>query len=148
MKCLDDMKIEYNPMRSPPMELVQEGMQTVMQYCRIRASRINELAELLEDVGFETNENNYKPEANNVLTGETGFLTPDDLREFDDAVNSFLNGKYYLYPAPAIEMRDKIDDLRYERETVFYHMILEAMLRVIQEEIKVRQNEETAFLAR
>ena len=54
MKCLDDMKIEYNPMQSPPMELVQEGMQTVMQYCRIRASRINELAELLEDVGFET----------------------------------------------------------------------------------------------
>ncbi|GMI11247.1 hypothetical protein TrVE_jg2968 [Triparma verrucosa] len=148
MKCLDDMKIEYNPMQSPPMELVQEGMQTVMQYCRIRASRINELAELLEDVGFETDENNYKPEAKNCLTGETGFLTPDDLREFDEAVNCFLNGKYYLYPAPAIEMRDKIDDLRYERETVFYHMILEAMLRVIQEEIKVRQNPETAFLAR
>jgi hypothetical protein len=26
MKNLDDMKIEYNPMRSPPMELVQEGI--------------------------------------------------------------------------------------------------------------------------
>eukprot|EP00520_Triparma_pacifica_P016971 CAMPEP_0118642542 /NCGR_PEP_ID=MMETSP0785-20121206/5887_1 /TAXON_ID=91992 /ORGANISM="Bolidomonas pacifica, Strain CCMP 1866" /LENGTH=1549 /DNA_ID=CAMNT_0006534093 /DNA_START=130 /DNA_END=4776 /DNA_ORIENTATION=- len=148
MKCLDDMKIEYNPMRSPPMELVQEGMQTVMQYCRIRASRVNELAELLEEVGFETDVTNYKPEAKNVLTGETGFLTPDDMREFDEAVDAFLNGKYYLYPAPAIEMRDKIDDLRYERETVFYHMILEALLRVIKDEIAVRSNPETAVLAR
>jgi len=148
MRCLDDMKIEYNSMRSPPMELVQEGMQTVMQYCRIRASRVNELAELLEEVGFETDVTNYKPEAKNVLTGETGFLTPDDMREFDEAVDAFLNGKYYLYPAPAIEMRDKIDDLRYERETVFYHMILEAMLRVIQDEIKIRKNPETAVMTR
>lgn len=148
MKCLDEMKIEYNPMHSPPMELVQEGMQTVMQYCRIRASRVNELADLLEEVGFETDVNNYKPEAKNVLTGETGFLTPDDMREFDEAVDAFLNGKYYLYPAPAIEMRDKIDDLRYERETVFYHMILEALLRVIEDEIAVRNNPETAIATR
>jgi len=63
MKSLDDMKIEYNPMRSPPMDLVQEGMQTVMQYCRIRASRVNELAELLEEVGFETDVANFTPDA-------------------------------------------------------------------------------------
>ena len=148
MKALDDMRIEYNPMRSPPMDLVQEGMQTVMQYCRIRSSRVNELAELLEEVGFETDVDNFTPEAKNVLTGETGFLTPDDLREFDSAVDSFCNGKYYLYPAPAIEMRDKVDDLRFEREAVFYHMILEAMLRVMSDEIKIRSNEETKVLSR
>ena len=83
-----------------------------------------------------------------MLTGETGFLTPDDLREFDAAVNSFCNGKYYLYPAPAIEMRDKVDDLRFERETVFYHMILEALLRVLADEVKIRSNEETKVASR
>lgn len=130
------------------MELVQEGMHTVMQYCRIRASRVNELAELLEEVGFGTDVNNYTPDAKDVLTGETGFLTPDDLREFDAAVNAFCNGKYYLYPAPAIEMRDKVDDLRFERETVFYHMIMEALLRVMHEEVKIRNNPETKVLTR
>ena len=138
MKCLDDMKIEYNPMRSPPMELVQEGMQTVMRYCRVRASRVNELKELLVDAGFETDKSNYTPEAKKVLTGETGFLTPDDLREFDDAINCFLNGKYYLYPAPAAEMVDKVENLRHEREFVFYHMILESLLRTMAEQIKRR----------
>jgi len=139
MKCLDDMKIEYNPMRSPPMDLVQEGMQTVMRYCRVRASRVNELKELLVDAGFETDKSNYTPESKNVLTGETGFLTPDDLKEFDDAVNCFLNGKYYLYPAPAGEMVDKVENLRHEREFVFYHMILESLLRTMADEVKKRE---------
>ena len=87
-----DLHIEYNPMTSPPAEVIAEGMLVVKQYCRIRNERIHELAELLRESYFETNEDNYTPQAHMSLTGKTGFLTPDDLRDFDQAVDALVNG--------------------------------------------------------
>jgi hypothetical protein len=60
----------------------------------------------------------------------TGFLTPDDLAEFDQAVHEFLNGEYYQCPATNKEIVDSITELRDRRETEMYMQILETFGQV------------------
>ena len=79
------------------------------QYCRLRAERVKEMAALLEEYGFDTVESHYTPLSEDCITGNTGFLTPDDLKEFDVAVDTYLNGKFYLCPVSAAEIVDRID---------------------------------------
>ena len=44
------------------------------------------------------------PQATEVLKEGTGFLTPDDLMEFDKATDEFLNGEYFKCPSSAAEL--------------------------------------------
>lgn len=50
---LKQLAIEYNPLRSPPAELLEEDLDTVLQYCRVRTSRFKEMSKLLKAFGFE-----------------------------------------------------------------------------------------------
>ena len=36
MKSLEDIRLEFNPMRSPPADLAHRGVDAVIKYCRIR----------------------------------------------------------------------------------------------------------------
>ena len=131
---LDDMRIEYNPMASPPADVIAEGMAVVKQYCRIRRERMRELADILDEYGFDTDIEHYAPQAHQALTGRTGFLTPDDQSDFDAAVDALVNGAYYKCPVSSAEVVDKVDQLRHERKFVFYNDILQQLLKVCAEE--------------
>ena len=87
------LQIDYNPLRSPPTDLLEEGMHVIIQYCRIRSERVKEVVDLLEEYGFEIEPSHFTPTAHEALTGNTGFLTPRDLEEFDAELDAFLNGK-------------------------------------------------------
>jgi hypothetical protein len=51
---------------------------------------------LLEENDFEIDEDNMSPQAFEVLV-EKGieWLHPEDLKEFDEAIDEFCNGEYY-----------------------------------------------------
>jgi len=128
------LTIDYNPMRSPPSELLEHGMHVVIQYCRIRSERVKEVLDLLDEYGFDTDETHLTPTTMQALTGQTGFLTPDDLTQFDAALDAYLNGKYYECPATGPELVDKLDALRMERQATFYNLLLQALVEIMAEE--------------
>ena len=76
------------------------------------------------------------PEAFGVLTGRTGFLTPEDLAAFDKQADTYLNGQYYSCPSTDLEILERVDNLRHEREHTFYHTLLTTLIDVIEDELK------------
>jgi len=139
LEQLEDLHIEYNPMKSPPAELIAEGMTVVIQYCRLRATRITEIGDFLVEYGFDTDVTHFTPEAVQCITGNSGFLTPEDLQEFDTAVDTFVNGTYYLCPVAAAEIVDHVDEKRHQRQHVFYNNILTELLGVLHDECDLRE---------
>lgn len=130
----DDLNIDQNPFISPPQQLVQQGMKEVLNYCKVRRKRAADLRISLEKNKFETDQSHYYPVACGVLVGSTGFLAEEDLKEFDKIVDRYLNGEYYIYELSTSEIVSKIKQRRKERESTAYHLILEALLKVLLDE--------------
>jgi NAD kinase len=53
------------------------------------------VADLLRLADFEINQASMCPTALGVLTGRTGYLIPQDLKDFDEVVDKMVNGKFY-----------------------------------------------------
>lgn len=134
-EALKTVHVEYNPMRNPPAELLSEGMTILLQYCRLRDVRIEKFKTLLDEFQFDFDAAHLAPEAYGVMTGRTGFLTPDDLIEFDSQTDRYLNGPYYSCPSTDLEILERVDNLRHEREHTFYHIVLQALIDLIGEEV-------------
>ena len=81
-------------MRNPPAEILSEGVEILLQYCRVREKRFDKFKELMSEFQFDYSEAHMAPEAFGVLTGRTGFLTPEDLAAFDKQADTYLNGQY------------------------------------------------------
>ena len=134
-EALKTVHVEYNPMRNPPAELLSEGMTILLQYCRLRDVRIEKFKTLLSEFQFDFDAAHLAPEAYGVLTGRTGFLTPDDLMLFDAQADRYLNGPYYSCPSTDVEILERVDNLRHEREHTFYHTVLQALIDLVVEEV-------------
>lgn len=128
---LTTLQVEYNPMRNPPPELVSQGMAVLKQYYELRQARVVAFRQLMSDYDFDYEPANLAPRAYNVLTGRTGFLMPDDLDAFDNAVDAYLNGRFYKNPTTDTEIIERIDAVRHEREHVFYHDVLQELVTVL-----------------
>ena len=87
---------DSNPLMSPPSTLLIYGFGLVQQYMWNRELRIQDLLRLLEEKNFEIDEDGIGPKAYELLVDGTELLHPDDLEEFDRAVDEFVNGEYYL----------------------------------------------------
>ena len=122
---------ELNPLYSPPPGLMSEKLSVIQHYLRVRQVRLYELEEFLEDEGFEFDREFATPYASGVLKGGTGFLSPDDLIEFDKAVDEYLNGEYYKCPASGFELTENLANLLQKREDDLYSTILTTMQEVL-----------------
>lgn len=86
---------DTNPFLSPPPALLAHGFPLIQQYLLNRTLRTSDLLELLFDSDFEVDELAMFPRAFEVLVDGTGLMHPEDICEFDTAVDEFLNGNYY-----------------------------------------------------
>lgn len=125
------LKIEMNPMRSPPMELLGEGIGPVIQYCRARSKRRDELQKLLKKYNFSANIGRFGSRIKGILIGDTGFLTPNDLRDFDQWVDLHTNDKFFSTPTTIIDVVERVSSLREERQRTNHRRILEAILDIL-----------------
>lgn len=123
---------DYNPLVSPPSYLLTEGLSTIQKYMKYRQLRTEELEKLLYVNNFIFIRSYSKPYACEVLDDGLGFLTPDDVEEFDFAVNEYLNGEYYNCPSSAEEIVMELVDLRDDRENRLYLTILETFIQILK----------------
>lgn len=126
------LEADFNPLISPPTYILAEGLRTVQMYLQIREVRLEEVEELLDEEDFEFNVDGAFPTASEVLEDGTGFLTPVDLGEFDNAIHEYLNGEYYKCPASGAELVMRLTKLREYRETEIYLIILECFNKVLK----------------
>jgi hypothetical protein len=125
------VEFDYNPYITPPSYLLSEGLLTMQNYFKIRKYRKNILYQLMLDEDFELSMESFFPQAHEVLEDGTGFLTPDDLACFDEAVDEYLNGEFFKCPATGEEIVASIVKLREDRETDLYLTIIRAFLDVV-----------------
>ena len=121
---------DYNPLISPPTYILSEGLGVLQNYLHVRLNRVNELEDLLDEEDFDFVRDNASPIAAEVLEEGTGFLTPEDLADFDSAVDEYVNGDYFRCPSSGVEIVEKLTHLRERRENDLYLEILRAMTRV------------------
>eukprot|EP01035_Chromulina_nebulosa_P018068 gene18068-23715_t len=112
LKSLTNLDISKNKLVSLPDEIIQK-------YLKYRQIRLEELEELLELEDFVFIRGHTKPYAYEVLDDGLGFLTPEDLIEFDLAIDEYINHEYFKCPATAEEIVKGITVLREERENGF-----------------------------
>jgi Leucine-rich repeat (LRR) protein len=134
------LEADYNPLISPPQYLLSDGLQILKNYMAIRASRRRLLLDLMLDEDFELVEKSFSPVACEVLEDGTGFLTPDDLAAFDQAVQEYMNGEYFKCPATGEEIVARVTKLRDDREIEMYLRIIYAFLEAIHDIVVVRQD--------
>ncbi|CAB1109198.1 unnamed protein product [Ectocarpus sp. CCAP 1310/34] len=156
---VQEVQMDSNPYKSPPPELLAEGITTVMQYVRVRMHRIDLLHKLILNRlspqgggqprqqqrkypisempclvnyrGFDTCLEALVPQCCGVLMSNTGYLTPPDLDEFDKAINRFINGDFYRHPLTAETILDVVQDLRATRKKEFYERIVAHLMAQI-----------------
>ncbi|CAM9220260.1 unnamed protein product [Ectocarpus sp. 4 AP-2014] len=134
---VQEVQMDSNPYKSPPPELLAEGITTVMQYVRVRIHRIDLLHKLILNRGFDTCLEALVPQCCMVLMSNTGYLTPPDLDEFDKAINRFINGDFYRHPLTAETILDVVQDLRATRKKEFYErMVAHLMAQIFFEETR------------
>lgn len=126
------LEADFNPYISPPPYLLSEGLRVVQNYLHIRHVRRTLFEELIVDEDFVIEASSMAPQAFEVLQDGTGFLTPDDLAEFDQAVDEYLNGEFYTCPATAEEIVASVTKLREFRETEIYLNVLNTTLSTIE----------------
>lgn len=126
------LEADFNPYISPPPYLLSEGLRVVQNYLHIRRVRKALFEELILDEDFVVTATSMVPQAFEVLQDGTGFLTPDDLAEFDQAVDEYLNGEYYSCPSTAEEIVASVTKLRETREREIYLDVLNTVLNTLK----------------
>lgn len=132
------VEFDYNPYVSPPSYLLSEGLVTIQNYFKIRKYRKRILYQLMLDEDFELSMESFTPQAHEVLEDGTGFLTPEDLASFDQAVDEYINGEFFKCPATGEEIVASVTKLREDRETELYLTIIRTFLSVVSSLVKSR----------
>ena len=127
------LEADFNPLKSPPGHLMSEPLKVTQGYMRVRAARLMELTEFLTDEEFIFLPERATPIACDCLDDGTGYLTPKDIEEFDEAVDSYVNGEMYKCVASGQEIVSVLTKLRDFRETELYLNVLNTLLEALQE---------------
>jgi hypothetical protein len=71
-------------------------------------SRIKEVLDLLAKAEFDFNPEAMTPTTRGLVTGRTGFLVPEDLNDFDEVVDEYINGPFYRCNYTGVELVGKL----------------------------------------
>ena len=132
LRTLTDLKLDMNPLRSPPPDVMIEGADAVLAYSLEREHRIKELATLLRKAKFEFDVASFTPTAIAVLSGEVGYLTQEDQAAFDKAVDRYVNGNFYSNTMTAKQIVEGVSSMRATRERRYLRAVIDDLLLVLE----------------
>ncbi|RLN91615.1 hypothetical protein BBJ28_00010790 [Nothophytophthora sp. Chile5] len=104
LAVLELVESDGNPFRSPPAEIMRLGARAIRAYLLKREQRVEELAVLLTTLALPFDREAFeRPTLRHLLPSTTPlvslpFLTPQHLAALDRAVDSYVNGAFYLPP--------------------------------------------------
>jgi hypothetical protein len=127
------LEADFNPFKSPPGNMLSEPLRVTQGYMRVRSARLLEITKLLRAEDFVIIPENVTPVACDCLDDGTGYLTPKDIEEFDDALDFYINGEMYKCVASGQEIVSVLTKLRDFRESELYLNVLNTMLSVLLE---------------
>ena len=128
LTSLTDLRIENNPMISPPPELSLQGPERIRVYCRDRLERINQLKQILREEHIRFNSESLLPASKFVFTEGTDYLTAEDLAEFDVTIDRTLNGAYYNHTMNIHALTEFMRAKKFERRIAHHKLLLEQFL--------------------
>lgn len=102
---LTDLRLDGNPLRSPPLALAARGREAIARYSQERDKRLKRLGDVLCEKGLLFRWERLRPVAQGVFAGDRGRLTDEDLSKFDRAVDRYINFDYYNYDTPIEKVR-------------------------------------------
>ncbi|KAG7393456.1 Immunoglobulin super member 10 [Phytophthora boehmeriae] len=103
---LEIVESDGNPFRSPPAQVMRCGAKFIRAYLTKREQRVDEIAALLTALGLNFNRETFdRPIMRHLLPSDVPltnlpFLTAKHLEAFDRAIDSYVNGAFYLPPPP------------------------------------------------
>eukprot|EP00940_MAST-03C_sp_MAST-3C-sp2_P003164 g3164.t1 len=95
LKGLRTIRMDLNPLRSPPPGIMRAGIKQIAKYSQIRRRRIRSLFRLFRAIEVKFDTGVLEPRASNVLKSGTGHLTDQDLDKIDRLVDSYVNAEFY-----------------------------------------------------
>lgn len=104
---LTDLRLDGNPLRSPPLALAARGREAIARYSQERDKRLKRLGDVLCEKGILFRWENLRPVARGVYAGDRGRLSDEDLSKFDRAVDRYINFDYYHYDTPIEKVRPR-----------------------------------------
>lgn len=126
-EALEDLRLDLNQMISPPEDFaLREGVKSVLQYCKIRSSRLKKIVLQLEEANFGVVAANLRPNVKEALNSNTGFLTSEMLAEIDRQLDRYLNGP--IFDHPGLSGRKIVQDA-FKQRAHQRHLFLDAVLR-------------------
>jgi Leucine-rich repeat (LRR) protein len=136
LTSLDDLRLEHNPMRSPPPALALEGPKRIRIYLEDRISRNTAIKDALNTNLLRFNSKNLGPKSLEVLVRSkylaadttVGYLNNIDLKHIDKMVDNYINADYYNYDLTLEEIVDWIQDTKEVRRIEFQKDLLNKFL--------------------
>ena len=131
LTTLTDLRLENNPMISPPTILSLQGPGRIRTYCKIRLDRITTFKSVLRQEHIRFNNDALIPKSIKVFTEGTDYLTANDLEEFDMMVDRTLNGAYYNHEMNINDLVAVMKDKKMKRRIAHHKLLLEKFLLFI-----------------
>lgn len=100
LEALKEFSVDVNPLRSPPRAVSAGGLGAVLEYARIRDQHIHDIMEEAAAAQIILRERNMFPKCEMIVTGGIGHLLEEDLDEFDDEVDAYVNGMCHQVSKP------------------------------------------------
>jgi len=121
--------------------LYTQCIQQLESYGRRGTDKLSNQCPYNCSLGFEIEVDNLKPPVTNVLVGGKGYLSSNDLVEFDSLVDGRINGQFYLQPVPIGDIVLHIKKLRDSRQRETHKMIVDSVIDTIKHTLSSPQSE-------
>ena len=128
---LEECLLDGNPLRSPPVELAEQGADVLEAYLKERRRRMEGLLKLLRERDFDVAEDNLFPECRDMLAGGTDYLLVQDLSALDIQVDTYINGDFYKSKDTFEDIVSAITEKRATRLKETLSCVLRVLLRAL-----------------
>jgi hypothetical protein len=130
---LEMVELEGNPLRSPPPEILLQGMTAIHAYLQKRIKRIEELKMLLTSASYRFHTDHFTPTTQDLfLSASTPFLTPADVRAFETQVDQYVNGAFYRWKdTRAVDIVNGLVQLQFQRAQTARKAVLDDVLALL-----------------
>ncbi|CAK4159081.1 unnamed protein product [Aphanomyces euteiches] len=133
LRTLQVAEFEGNPLRSPPPDILAQGIVAIHTYLQKRIDRVEELKKLLASAQFEFHADHFTPQTRDLLHTGIMFLLEEDLKAFDKKVDHYVNGAFYENPGiRGVDLVQGLIELQFHRAQTSRKAVLVDVLKLCE----------------